>query len=125
MITIRNDIPTLESKIFFHGVEVKSPIPNTVASATADVGDKIIVIFNHPDFNYANLPAANAFGFDRKGNLLWPVQPFIHEHRGDPYIIFQIEPDTGRLILGTFDGYRAALNTDSGTINLIPNPRPY
>ena len=119
MIEIRNNIPDTESRITFHGVELKSPIPSAIPRASATLKDKIIVIFHFPKNQFKNLSTANAFAFDKKGEVLWTVEAYApyQDLFRDNYVDFSL--DEAGLILGTFIGHRAYLNTDNGRITAI------
>jgi hypothetical protein len=83
--------------------------------------EKLVVIVHYPGGNFENLPTANAFAFDKNGNLLWTIQEYAPYDNlaKDHYIRFELDEETGRIIVGTFIGHRAELNLDTGKIILL------
>lgn len=119
MIEVRNHILESAEKLMFMGTEIKSPLQNAVPLATATLSDRVIVIYQPRGRKYESLPIANAFAFDRDGNILFEV-----EQHGLPSSIFSdhnssFSLDGERLVIGTSLGGQAYLDTNTGKIDRL------
>lgn len=119
MIAIQNFIPAESEKLCFDGVEIKSPISGTTPYATAQLSDRIIVIYQQSNGAYDNLTTDNAFAFDRRGQVLFRVEAYAPANHlfSFHYSNFEVEKESGKLVISTGSGHRAYLDTSNGKIH--------
>jgi hypothetical protein len=122
---------TNDQNVVIDGVKFENPIENVYPGTCWDLGDKIVILYHAsqsmPQYTY--LTNANIFAFDRKGQVIWQVQPLSPDGTGalgvTSYYVLLCD-DKGELAAEGDRGTWATIDAATGKIIKVKHPaRPW
>ena len=115
----RSRIPNNESRIFFRGIELKSPFPDVAPFATLELEDMMIVVYTDSKGVWGNnLVTSNVCAFDHSGKILWVIQPAtaVDSERPEYFVALGYDEKTGKFKASTDEGNGYELDPKTGSI---------
>ena len=117
----RYEIPESERRIFFNGVELKSPFSNVAPRATLELNDMMIVVYTDAKGVFGDeLVTSNVCAYSPSGSILWVIQPAtVFDAYDRMYFVGLAYDKKSKKLIGATDGgneYEIDLKT--GAISL-------